>query len=217
MDYFTKQLIAMTYTIGKTQRNLMILSAALLTVITLYNAFYFLGLKPGIEKPHSAEMIIRDLLFTIPHIYLLLVLFDYFRHQGWKVLQYTLLFTAIIEIIYKAFNMIKQIGSFIPANFYYSAAVTSILAITIIIQAIFLLQIKRKDYPEVFSLQKYTIGLILLQIIAFGIPVVVRSNDSNSMMLVIRTLSGIPYLFLIEFALKLKLKEDIVADSRISS
>lgn len=206
----------MNYTISTTKRNLLIFSAAFLTGYTLYNAFFLFGIKPGGVKPGSAELIIRSLLTTIPHVYILYLLFDYFKHHGWKVLQYTLLVTMIVEILSKLFSMVNFIGSVVPNNFYYAATASAILTISIIVQAIFLLQIKRKDYPDVFSLQKYAVGLILLQVIAFGIPVLIRSEDSNSMMLVIRILSAIPYLFLIEFALKQTIHQgNLVSDSAV--
>jgi hypothetical protein len=207
----------MNYSISNIKRDLMIISAAFLTVYTIYNAFFFFGLEPGGVKPNTIMLIIRDLLFAIPHVYLLLVLFDYFRHQGWKILQYTLLLTVIMEILLKALNMINQIGSFVPYNIYYSMGEGLFWAVAIIVQAIFLLQIKRKDYPEVFSLQKYAVGLILTQIIGFGVPVIFRSENSSSMMLVIRTISAIPYLFLIDFTLKLKSKERMVSETRVNS
>lgn len=193
----------------------MILSAAFLAIYTIYNAFFFFGLEPGDVKPDTAIVIIRDLLFAIPHIYLLLVLFDYFRYRGWKVLQYTLLLTAIMEMLIKAFHMINQVGSFVPYNFYYTMGEGVFWIIVIMVQAIFLLQIKRKDYPEVFSLQKYAVGLILTQIIGFAIPVIFRSENPSSMMLVIRIISSIPYLFLIDFTLRLKSKE--MLSDRVSS
>lgn len=205
----------MNYSISNIKRDLMIISAAFLTVYTIYNAFFFFGLEPGGAKPDTIMLIIRDLLFAIPHVYLLLVLFDYFRHQGWKVLQYTLLLTAIMEILLKAFNMINQVGSFLPYNFYYTMGEGLFWAVAIIVQAVFLLQIKRKDYPEVFSLQKYAVGLILTQIIGFAIPVIFRSENPSSMMLVIRIISSIPYLFLIDFTLRLKSKE--MLSDRVSS
>lgn len=200
----------MNYTISNTRRNLMILSAAFLTVFTIYIAFFFLSIKPGITATNTTTFIIRDLLFAIPHVYLLFVLFDYFRHQGWKVLQYILLFTAIFEIITKAFNILNEVSSLLTNRFYYSITVTFVMAIAMIMQAVFLLQIKRKDYPEVFSLQKYAIGLILLQIIAIGIPALLKSDNSSYMMLAIRIISAIPYLFLIDFTLKLKSKEMVL-------
>lgn len=194
----------------------MILSAVFLMAYTIYNAFFFFGLKPGSMEVDSAQLIIRDLLFAIPHLYLLIVLFDYFRYHRWKVLQYTLLFTVIFEFVSKAFRIINQMGSFVTTNFSYSMTIGAIWLISIIVQAIFLLRLKRKDYPEVFSLQKYAVALIFFQLVAFGIPFLFRSESVSSMLLIIRILSAIPYLFLIEFALKLKSKENIVSDSRIS-
>lgn len=206
----------MNYPISATKRNLMILSAAFLTVYTIYNAFFFLGLEPSHVKPDIIMLIIRDLLFGIPHIYLLLVLFDYFRYQGWKVLKYTFLLTAIMEVLIKGFHIINRIGSFVPNNIYYAVGEAVFWIIVIIVQAIFLFQIKRKEYPEVFSLQKYAIGLILTQIIGFGIPVIFRSENLSSMMLVIRIISSIPYLFLIDFTLKLDLnKRNFISDSAV--
>lgn len=206
----------MNYPISATKRNLMILSAAFLTVYTIYNAFFFFGLEPSQVKPDIIMLIIRDLLFGIPHIYLLLVLFDYFRYQGWKVLKYTLLLTAIMEVLIKGFHIINRIGSFVPNNIYYAMGEGVFWIIVIIVQAIFLFQIKRKEYPEVFSLQKYAVGLLLTQIIGFGIPVIFRSENLSSMMLVIRIISSIPYLFLIDFALKLDLnKRNFISDSAV--
>lgn len=163
---------------------------------------------------NTPQVIIRNLLFAIPHLYLLLVLFDYFRHQEWKVLQYTMLFTVIFEIATKTFSIINQVGSFVSIGFSYSMTTGAIWLITIMVQALFLLRLKRENHPEVSSLQKYAVALILFQIIAVGIPLVIRTGDLPSMMLVIRIISAIPYLFLIAFALKLDLnKRNFISDS----
>lgn len=194
----------MNYTISSTKRNLMILSAAFLTVYSLYNAFYFKSLQDAVVKPDAIQMIIRDLLFAIPHVYLLFVLFDYFRHQGWKVLQSVVLVAAIVEIVGKVVNGVNAMGPLTPTSRYYSMSMGLFWFAVILIQAIFLLRLNRKENPAVFALQKYALALIIFQLVAFAIPVVIRSGDSVSMMLVIRIISAVPYLFLIEFTLKLK-------------
>lgn len=204
----------MSYTIGKTQRNLMLLSAASLTVYSIYNAFFFLGLKPSNVEPNMAHLIIRDLLFAVPYIYLLIILFDYFRHHEWKVLQYIVLLTAIFEIVTNVISMNQLIAS---SNHYYMMFRGVFWFTVIILQSIFLLRLKRKEHPEVFALQKYAVALILFQIIAFGIPLLFRSESISSMMLVIRIISGIPYLFLVDFTLRLKSKEKMVSESSVNS
>lgn len=192
----------------------MILSAALLSVFTVYYAFYIFALQSGGVKPHVAEVIVMSLLRAIPYTYLLIILFEYFRHQGWKVLQYTLLLMVIFEIVTKAFTIINQVGSLVPHSFKYSMVEGGFWFFVIIIQAIFLLRLPRAAYPAVFPLQKYAIALILFQLIAFGIPLLFSSGNFSSMMLVIRIISAIPYLFLIEFALKLDLnKRSLVSDN----
>lgn len=204
----------MNYTISSTKRNLMILSAAFLTVYTLYNAFLFYILQNSEVKPEAEHLIIRGLLFAVPHVYLLIVLFDYFRYHGWKILQSVVLVAAIVEIVS---NMAKWTGAMEPLNLssgYYTMGIGLFWVVIILLQAIFLLRLNRKEFPEVFALQKYAVALILTQLVAFAIPVVIRSDDSTSMMLAIRIISVIPYLFLIEFTLKLKAeKRDLASET----
>ena len=207
----------MNFAISTTKRNLMILSAAFLIAYSIYNAFYFMGLNTVMVKPNSMQLIIRGLLHTIPYVYLLIVLFDYFRHKGWKLLQYTLLIAVIMEVAIKAYNMIHLMGSFKSASFNFTMGVEMFRVLFIVLLTILLFQHHRKEHPEVFSLQKYAVSLILFQIIAFGIPVVFRSESVSSMLLIIRILSAIPYLFLIEFTLKVKPKKAMVYDSRVNS
>lgn len=201
----------MNYTISSVKRNLMILSAAFLTVYTLYNAYYFNSLPDAVVKPDTVQMIIRDLLFAIPHVYLLIVLFDYFRFNGWKVLQSVVLLAAIVEVVSKVVNGVNAMGPLTPTSRYYSMSMGLFWFAVILIQAIFLLRLKRKENPAIFALQKYALALILTQLVAFAIPVVIRSTDSSSMMLAIRIISAVPYLFLIEFTLKLNAEKKNMA------
>lgn len=194
----------MNYTISPAKRNLMILSAAFLTVYTLYNAYFFHILMEGAVKPDAAQMVIRDLLFAVPYVYLLIVLFDYFRYHGWKVLQSVVLLAAIIEIASKMVTWVNAMGPLTPTSRYYSMSMGLIWFAVILIQAILILRLNRKENPEVFALQKYAVALIVFQLIAFAIPVVIHSANSTSMMVAIRIISAVPYLFLIEFTLKLK-------------
>lgn len=206
----------MNYTIYPAKRNLMIFSAAFLTVYTLYNAFFFYHLMDTGIKPDAAQMVIRDLLFAIPYVYLLIVLFDYFRHQGWKVLQSVVLMAAIVEIGSRMVNWVNAMGPLTPISRNYSMSMGLFWVATILIQAIFVLRLNRKENPAVLALQKYAVALILTQLIAFAIPVVIHSANSTSMMVAIRIISAVPYLFLIEFTLKLKSeKRNMASDTRV--
>lgn len=203
----------MNYTISSTKRNLMILSAAFLTVYSLYNAYFLHSLPDAAVKPDSVQIIIRDLLFAIPHVYLLIVLFDYFRHHGWKVLQLVVLVAAIVEIASKVVNLINAMEPIKPSSFYYSMGIGLFWGVVVLLQVIFLLRLKRKENPAVFPLQKYALSLIIFQLVAFAIPLVIRSAESSSMILAIRMISAVPYLFLIEFTLKLNIeKRDMASD-----
>jgi hypothetical protein len=193
----------MEYTINRTKRNIIILASSVLILYVLTsNLFFFLK---GPTKIDTLQIFIQKIIFLIPFGYLMLAFFDYFRHYKLKVLQISILTILLIEVILRAnlftniFDSIWTKTIFITTN--------AIWIIATILLIVFLFQIKKKDYPGMLSIRKYAISIILFFVLVTTIPLLGNPVNSFTTRQFVEITFAIPYIFTIDFAIKLYSKK----------
>ena len=193
----------MEYTINRTKRNIIILASSILILYVLTsNLFFFLK---GPTKIDTLQIVIQKIIFLIPFGYLMLAFFDYFRHYKLKVLQISILTILLIEVILRAnlftniFDSIWTKTIFITTN--------AIWIIATILLIVFLFQIKKKDYPGMLSIRKYAISIILFFVLVTTIPLLGNPVNSFTTRQFVEITFAIPYIFTIDFAIKLYSKK----------
>lgn len=193
----------MEYTVNKTKRNGIILSSSLLILYVLTSSLFFFFKGP--TKIDTLQIVIQKIIFLIPYGYLMLVFFDYFRHYKLKVLQISILTIFIVEVILRANLFTKLFDSTWKQAVLITAIAIWIIAANILI--IFLFQIKMKDYPGILSIRKYAISMILFFVLGPTIPFFVKPDSIFATQQLVELTSAIPYIFTIDFAIKLYSKE----------
>ncbi len=193
----------MEYTINKTKRNVIILASSILILYVLTSSLFFF-LK-GPTKIDTLQIVIQKIIFLIPFGYLMLAFFDYFRHYKLKVLQISIITILIMEVILRAnlftniFDSIWTKAIFITTN--------AIWIIATIFLIVFLFQIKMKDYPGILSIRKYAISIILFFVLVTTIPLLGNPVNSFTTRQLVELTFAIPYIFTIDFAIKLYSKK----------
>lgn len=193
----------MEYTISRTKRNIIILASSILILYVLTSNLFFL-LK-GPTKIDTLQVVIQKIIFLIPFGYLMLAFFDYFRHYKLKVLQISILTILIMEVILRAnlftniFDSIWTKTIFITTN--------AIWIIATIFLIVFLFRIKMKDYPGMLSIRKYAISIILFFALVTTIPLFGNPVNSFTTRQLVELTFAIPYIFTIDYAIKLYSKK----------
>lgn len=193
----------MKYTINRTKRNGIILSSSLLILYVLIIRLYFFFTGP--TKIDTFQIVIQKIIFLIPYVYLMLAFFDYFRHYKLKVLQISILTILITDVILRA-NLLNNIFDLIWEKAFFLTT-NAIWIIATIILIIFLFQIKIKDYPGILSIRKYAISMMLLFVLGPTIIFFVRPDNRFAIQQLVELTFTIPYIFTIDFAIKLYSKE----------
>lgn len=193
----------MEYTINRTKRNVIILSSSILILYVLTSSFFFFFKGP--VKIDTLQIFIRKIIFLIPFGYLMFAFFDYLRHYKLKVLQIAILTIFIMEVILRS-NLFTNIfdSAWTKAVF---ITVNAIWISATIILIIFLFQTKMKDYPGILSIRKYAISIILFFVIVTTIPFFVKPVNSFATRQLVELTFAIPYIFTIDFAIKLYSKK----------
>ena len=193
----------MEYTINKTKRNVIILASSILILNVLMSSLYFFFKSPA--KIETLQIVIHKIIFLIPFGYLMLAFFDYFRHYKLKVLQISILTILIMEVILRA-NPFTNIFDpiWIKAVFITTNAIWIIATIFLIV---FLFQIKMKDYPGILSIRKYAISVIFFFVLVTTIPLFRSPANSLTTRQLLELTFTIPYIFTIDFAIKLYSKK----------
>lgn len=193
----------MEYTINRTKRNIIILSSSFLILyVLILRLFFFFNSSTKID---TIQIIVKNIIFIIPYGYLMLSFNDYFRHYKLKVLQISILAILIMEVILKAnlftniFDSTWKLAIFLTTN--------AIWIIATIILIVFLFQTKMKDYPGILSIRKYAISIILVFVLGTTIPYLVKPVSFFATQQLVELTSAIPYIFTIDFAMKLCFKE----------
>ena len=83
----------------------------------------------------------------------------------------------------------------------------AIWIIATIFLIVFLFQIKMKDYPGILSIRKYAISIILFFVLVTTIPLFGNPVNSFTTRQLVELTFAIPYIFTIDFAIKLYSKK----------
>lgn len=192
----------MEYFINKGKRLNLILSASYLIVYHVIIGLSFL-LK-DLRELDSVENGIALLLFTIAIGYIYLIFVDYFKFYNLNTIKIITLIVFIAEISNQCILLVNSFNQLIPQ--FLSTFFNVIAVLGIIIWIIMVLRIKKPNYSAFHSFRKYAFG----QIAAFALGVIISITTmfggyydlADLMYLPI----AIPYIFVIDLALRLKIK-----------
>jgi len=193
----------MEYSISRTKRNLIVLSSSFLILYFLIVGLFFLIMGP--TKLDTLQSGIQKMLYLIPLGYLLLVFIGYFRYYHLKVLQMTTIAILICEVVMMGIQFANGLIANVPEFILYP--INAVWIIATIIWMIFLFRANMKDFPAILSIRKYAVGPILIFLIGFSIPFLVKPDDNFAALQILCMICAIPYIFTIDFAMKLQLKE----------
>ena len=110
----------------------------------------------------------------------------------------------------------NYLHSTLSPTFIFDPLRTVINISTIIVEIIwlfFLFPLKSKDYSAILSLYKYGIAIIVTFFLAIVATFNIIYSESFSVYGIQDIILAIPYIFLIDFGLKLKINYDTIADS----
>ena len=193
----------MEYTINRTKRNNIILSSSFLILYVLITRLLFFINTP--TKIDTVEMLIRNVIYLIPFGYLMLAFFNYLRHYKLKGLQISILIIFIMEVIFKSTLFTNLVESTWEKAVLLSASTIWIAATIGLI--VFLFNNKTKDYPGALSIRNYAISSLLIYVLSTTIPFYVQLDNILATQQLVGLTAVIPYIFTINFAIKLYLKE----------
>ena len=147
-----------------------------------------------------------NVLFLISSIYLYVVLIDYFRKTQLRTLE---IVTIVFLISEAGIQMIKLVNAF---KFVIPDLLTNFLgilaAINIVVWIVLVLRLKSGSYPALVSLRRYAFGIIAGFVLGVIIATVLIFNRLTGYFSLVFLPFAIPYFFIIDFALKLEIKED---------
>lgn len=193
----------MKYTINKTKRNLIIFSSAFLIVYSVFFTFIFFFTDP--VTPEPLQVGIQSIVFLLAYSYLMLVFIDYFRFHGLKVLQVAALSLLVTEFVTRGFQLSNVLGYTIPK--YMNLTFTLIWSISLFVSIVFLFLLKSKDYPAIRAIRWYAVCFILFPVLGATIPLLVKPNDIFITIQLLGLTLAIPYIFSIDFAVKVPLED----------
>jgi hypothetical protein len=193
----------MDYILNNTKRNNIIICSSFLI---LY--FLILGLAFLFKDTRELDIIensILSILFIIAYGYLLFIFVDYFKHYTLKVLKNITLIILIGEILNQVIKLINSFNPVIP-HFIFSS-VDVIIILSQIVWIIFLFRLKVKDYAAMQSLRRYAFAIIASFILSVTISVITMFSYSYDYVNLMYLPLTIPYIFTIDFAIKLNTTE----------
>lgn len=191
------------YTISKTKRYGIILCSSFLILFVLIRELLFL-----INTPSQIDIVERRIwngIYLILLGYLMLEFFKYFRHYKLKILQISILIIFIIELIFKSTLFSDLHKSSWQKIVLLSAGAIWVIATIAMIALLF--KNKVKAYQGMPSVRNYAISSLLIYVFATAYPFYLNPADPLKTRLLIELTSAIPYIFTIDFAMKLKLNE----------
>ena len=195
----------MEYSITKSKRNNLILCASYIIIYYVYNGLSVL-LTYIMRELDPIENEFINVLFLISSIYLYVVLIDYFRKTQLRTLE---IVTIVFLISEAGIQMIKLVNAF---KFVIPDLLTNFLgilaAINIVVWIVLVLRLKTGSYPALVSLRRYAFGIIAGFVLGVIIATVLIFNRLTGYFSLVFLPFAIPYIFIMDFALKLEIKED---------
>ena len=188
----------MDYTISKTKRNIIIFSAVFLILKAIVLVVVF-------NDSTRLDVTLRGVdrfLQTIACGYIIFVVVQYFRHYKLKTLQFITLAILLIDVA----NNIIQFSILAGMNVSKHAPLVCALIWVFLLACwiVFLFRIPAADFPALISIRKYAVSIFAIVILGGFIPVFIDARQYFELYAAITV--AIPYVFIVEFAMKLKLK-----------
>lgn len=197
----------MAFGITNRQKYLFITSATLLILCSIVQ-----GLPQSVtDNINFSWTPIKNLIFAASYSHVLYIFIVYFRFYSLRTLTILITIILITELIS---TFILILNSLLTRDFDGLRAIVNILTIIVkIIWLLYLFPLKSKDYSAILSLYKYGIAII----VTFFISIVVAFNlvysENFSAFGIQDIILAIPYIFLIDFGLKLKIDQNTIADT----
>jgi hypothetical protein len=191
----------MNYIISKTKRNLIIFSAVLLILKAIILGVVFQSLEPA--NPDLVLKGIGQFLQIVACGYILIILFDYFKHYKLKELQMITLSILALEIAGSAIQLFSSISEKEAPN-HVNLFITIGWSLAMIMWIIFLFRVSAADFPALISIRKYAVSIFAILIFGASIPIFINTRQYFELFAAITNV--IPYVFIVEFAMKLKLR-----------
>jgi len=182
---------------------MIIFSSAFLILYFVVVGLFFLIMGPS--KLDTLQFGIKKMLYLIPFGYLMLIFFDYFRYYHLKVLQIATITILTCEVVTLGIQFANVLVAALPK--FILLTINTIWITATIIWIIFLFIPKMKDYQAMISIRKYAMGPVLIFLIGFSIPFIVKPDNTFAALQILCIICAIPYIFTIDFAMKLQLKE----------
>jgi hypothetical protein len=196
------------YSISKTKRNLITFSAVFLilkNIVLIVFAYLYHASDP--EKPMWILWSIERILQIIPYGYIMIVMADYFRHYQLKVLQLITLGILALEIIGHVIHYFNHAKINLPKPLLIGNSIIWTLAM--IVWIVFLFRVSTTKFAATNSIRKYAISVLAVILISGTLPLLINQliDIQKYSGIVVGVIFLIPYVFFIEFGLKLPLKE----------
>jgi hypothetical protein len=196
----------MDYTISKPKRNLIIFCTVLLILKSIILVVLFQSLER--TKPDLVIVGIGRILHIMAFGYILIMLYDFFNHYKLEGLKILVLCILGFEIASTVFHLIPGIPEKNALN-YFNLFLTTGWVLTMIIWTVFLFRNAAANFLGLISIRKFAIAQIAIIPVNGIVPLLMGDMDiiQQYMGIVSLALGIIPSLFIIEYAMKLKLKE----------
>jgi len=200
----------MEYTISRTKRNLIILSAVFLILKAVIIVSVFFAREYAAHN--SALRIILSILQIIPYAYIMLVLSGYCNYYKLKALRITTLILLVIEISGHMLQYLNQAEMFSQAEMnvprFIAIGNGIVWALVMIVWIIFLFRVSVTDFPALISIRKYAISVVAVFLLSGTFPFLIGhiKDIQQYLGIIVIVIGVIPYIFIIEFGLKLPVK-----------
>ncbi len=188
----------MDYQLSKSKRNNIILCSVFL--ILYYTISGLSSFLESFRKFDAIEIGFSIVLFTITFSYIYLIFIEYFRNYNLKVLSLISWVLLISEIGNQVYSLINLYRTILPDLISDISRVISI--ISMIIWTVLLVRIKSDNYRTCNPLKRYALGQIFAVLMGVGISVFLMFGEHYDYMDMMVLPLIIPYIFIIEFAIK---------------
>jgi hypothetical protein len=150
----------------------------------------------------STNFNILNILFIINYSYLLLSFISYFDFYNLKTLRILTLITLIGEVLRQVFYFTNVFIDLIPEIL--NSAISIIIIAVEILWIFYVIRLPKDKYRGVSSLRKYSIAIIVTFIVSIAFSMIVILLDYASYYKIFYLALSLPFIYTIDFALKLK-------------
>ena len=196
------------YSISKTKRNLIIYCAIFLILKNIALVAFAL-IFPTSDHKNSIWILnfLERIIQVIPYGYIMIMLADYFRYYQLKLLQLFTIGILALEIAGSAIHYFNHPEMNVPKPLLIVNGVIWTLAM--IVWIVILFRVSNTNFAALNSVRKYAISVLSVIFISGTLPFFAgKITDIQPYLGIVVALIGvIPYIFIIEFGLKLPLKE----------